>query len=220
MEILLIEGEQRTAAFLARGFSAEGFGVVGAAEGRSGLERVLDHRFDLVLVGLVLGTLDEYDVLRALRAELPELPVIVLSARADLTTKLRAFDLGAADVVQKPFAFEELVARVHAQLRKKPRHVASIVAAAGLVIDLVRHEARIGDHVVELTGREVHLLTHLLEHRGEVVSRERLLSEVWGYYFDPRSNVVDVCVGRLRKKLGPEAPIETVRLAGYRLSAA
>jgi DNA-binding response OmpR family regulator len=147
--------------------------------------------------------------------------VLIVSARADLPTKLRGFELGASDYISKPFSFEELLARVWAQLRTVRRGGDGGVMQAGtLTLDLARREARLGELVAELSDREFRLLHHLVLHQGEVVSRERLLSEVWGYHFDPRSNVVDVCVRRLRKKLGSDAPIETVRHGGYRLPAA
>jgi DNA-binding response OmpR family regulator len=145
--------------------------------------------------------------------------VVIVSARADLETKLRGFGLGACDYVSKPFSFDELLARIRAQLRRGHwGGDGTVVSAGALTLDLARRQARLGEVVADLSDREFRLLHHLARHQGEVVSRERLLSEVWGYHFDPRSNVVDVCVRRLRKKLGPEAPIETVRHGGYRLA--
>jgi DNA-binding response OmpR family regulator len=146
---------------------------------------------------------------------------VIVSARSDLPTKLRGFGLGACDYVSKPFALDELLARVRAQLRRNGGAGSGNVLHAGtLTLDLARRQAKLGDVVAELSDREFRLLHHLVEHQGEVVSRERLLSDVWGYHFDPRSNVVDVCVRRLRQKLGANAPIETVRHGGYRLTAA
>ncbi len=220
MEILLIEGEPGTATFLARALAAEGFQVAQSSDGRAGLEHALGYRFDLVLLDLVLGGVDSLNVLQVLHSQRPDLPVILLSRRSDLPTKIRGFELGASDFLEMPFSLDELVARVRARVRERQaqRDQLGIVRIGKLTLNLARQEARVGDRAVDLTGRETRLLALLCEHRGEAVSRERLLSEVWGYYFDPRSNVVDVCVGRLRKKLGPEAPIETVRRAGYRLS--
>jgi two-component system copper resistance phosphate regulon response regulator CusR len=142
---------------------------------------------------------------------------VIVSARTDLETKLRGFGLGACDYVSKPFSFDELLARIRAQLRLVTRGGDGTVVAGGLTLDVARRQATLGGVVAELSDREFRLLHHLVRHQGEVVSRERLLSDVWGYHFDPRSNVVDVCVRRLRKKLGEEAPIETVRHGGYRL---
>jgi two-component system copper resistance phosphate regulon response regulator CusR len=221
MEILLIEGDPSTARFLTRGLAAEGFRVAHSEDGRAALERALQHRFDLVLLDLVLQSLDAFSVLRVLHAARPDLPVILLARRSDLSTKLRGFRLGAADFVEKPCSLDELVARLRVHLRgHAARDDGKVLTIGRLALDLTRHQARVGDHVIQLTGRENQLLSLLLEGRGEVVSRERLLSGVWGYDYHPRSNVVDVCIGRLRKKLGPEAPIETVRRTGYRLSSA
>jgi two-component system, OmpR family, response regulator len=221
MRILVIEDEPRILAFLSRGLQAEGFVVDGAGDGPAGLARAMAGRYDLVVLDLLLPKLGGLDVLRRLHRERPGLPVVIVSARSDLPTKLRGFDLGASDYVSKPFSFDELLARVRAQLRSRRRGGGgSVVHVGKLTLDLARREARLGESVAELSDREFRLLHHLVRHPGEVVSRERLLSEVWGYHFDPRSNVVDVCVRRLRQKLGSEAPIETVRHGGYRLTAA
>jgi DNA-binding response OmpR family regulator len=146
--------------------------------------------------------------------------VLILSARSDLATKLRGFELGAVDYVAKPFSLDELLARARVHLRRgRQGEDESTIEVGRLTLDLTARQARVGQVVADLSDREFHLLLFLVKHVGEVVSRERLLSEVWGYDFDPRSNVVDVCVRRLRRRLGPEAPIETVRHAGYRAAA-
>src|SRR6266545_1159327 len=221
MRILVIEDEPRILAFLALGLEAEGFSVHGAASGPEGLEQTLRGRPDLVILDLRLPGLDGLSVLREIQRRRPELPVVIVSARSDLQTKLRGFGLGASDYLAKPFSFDELVARIRVQLRRAQNGGDGKVVQTGtLTLDLARRQARIGDSVTDLSDREFRLLHHLVEHSGEIVSRERLLSEVWGYHFDPGSNVVEVCMRRLRKKLGPEAPIETVRHAGYRLTAA
>jgi two-component system, OmpR family, response regulator len=221
MRVLIVEDEARIRHFLTRGLEAEGFTVVGAADGVNGLEAALRERFDLVVLDLLLPGLDGLSVLRRLQESQPTLPVLILSARSDLPTKLRGFELGASDYLSKPFSIDELIARMRVQARRGTSTVEETVLTAGsLVLDLARRQARIGTLVADLSDREFRLLHHLARHPGEVVSRERLLSEVWGYHFDPGSNVVDVCVRRLRAKLGPDAPIETVRHAGYRLLAA
>ena len=221
MRILVIEDEPRILTFLARGLEAEGFVVDGAGDGQAGLRQATRDSFDLVVLDLLLPKLDGLSVLRELQQRHPELPVVIVSARSDLPTKLRGFGLGACDYVSKPFSFDELLARIRAQLRSGRRGENSSVLRAGrLTLDLARREARLGNLVAELTDREFRLLHHLVRHQGEVVSRERLLSEVWGYHFDPRSNVVDVCIRRVRQKLGAQAPIETVRHGGYRLTPA
>lgn len=221
MQILVIEDEPRILAFLARGLEAEGFRVDGAANGPDGLKQALACPYDAVVLDLLLPGLDGLSVLRELHDQRPDVPVVIVSARSDLPTKLRGFGLGASDYLAKPFALDELVARVRVQLRRQPaKRDENIVRAGSLTLDLARRQARMGTLVADLSDREFRLLHHLIEHAGTIVSRERLLSEVWGYHFDPGSNVVEVCVRRLRKKLGAEAPIETVRHAGYRLRAA
>jgi two-component system, OmpR family, copper resistance phosphate regulon response regulator CusR len=220
VRVLLIEDEPRIRAFLARGLTAEGLLVDESVDGRAGLHRALEEKYDLVILDLLLPALDGLSVLRSLHEFRPELPVLVLSARSDLPTKLRGFELGATDYLPKPFSFDELVARVRVQLRRSDTpNGARLVHAGELVLDLGARRAQLGDTVTDLSAREFQLLLYLVEHAGEIVSRERLLSEVWGYHFDPCSNVVDVCIRRLRKKLGAHAPIETVRYAGYRVPA-
>jgi DNA-binding response OmpR family regulator len=221
MRILVIEDEPRILGFLKVGLEAEGFAVDGAEDGASGLALALSEIYELVVLDLQLPRLDGIRLLEELHRARPELPVLILSARTDLPTKLHTFRLGANDYLSKPFSFDELVARVRVQLRQGGgSDAASTVRAGGLELDLARRQARVDDRTTDLSDREFRLLYHLVSHPGEVVSRERLLSEVWGYSFDPGSNVVDVCVRRLRKKLGPTWPIETVRHAGYRLAVA
>jgi DNA-binding response OmpR family regulator len=220
MRILVIEDEARILAFLARGLEAEGYAVSAAHDGREGLRLALAGSFDLVVLDLLLPAVDGLAVLRRIAAERPELPVLILSARSDLKTKLLGFDLGASDYVAKPFALDELLARVRAQLRRGAvPDDGNLLRAGPLVLDVARREARLDDVTAALSDREFRVLHHLALHAGEVVSRERLLADVWGYDFDPGSNVVEVCIRRLRQKLGAAAPIETVRNAGYRVAA-
>lgn len=221
MRILVIEDEARIQAFLARGLEAEGYTVVAAGDGRAGLDLATAARWDLVVLDLLLPGLNGLQVLRELHKAKPELPVVILSARGDVQTKLRGFELGAADYVAKPFSLDELLARIRVRLRGPAAFGDERVLRGGsIVLDVARRQVRVGERAADLSDREFRLLHHLLVHIGEVVSRERLLAEVWGYDFDPGSNVVDVCVRRLRQKLGPDAPIETIRHAGYRLAAA
>ncbi len=221
MRILVIEDEGRIQAFLARGLEAEGYSVVTAADGREGLELATYGRWDLVVLDLLLPGLNGLQILSALHREKPGLPVVILSARSDVQTKLRGFELGATDYVSKPFSLDELLARIRVRLRGPAvfgdEHV---LRGGGVVLDVARRQASVGERTADLSDREFRLLHHLLVHVGEVVSRERLLAEVWGYDFDPGSNVVDVCIRRLRQKLGPDAAIETIRHAGYRLATA
>ena len=221
MRILVVDDEPRIVSFLSRGLEAEGFTVETAENGVDALRCALQRTYDLVLLDLLLPGVDGLSVLEELNRKRPDVPVLILSARSDLPTKLRGFGLGAADYLSKPFSFDELNARIRVQLRRTRGGEDGHVARAGsLVLDLTRREARFGNVTAQLSDREFRVLHHLVDHEGDVVSRERLLSEVWGYHFDPGSNVVDVCIRRLRKKLGKAAPIETVRHAGYRLTAA
>lgn len=218
MRVLIVEDEPRIRDFLTRAFEAEGFTVTPAADGDAGAWHAIHGDHDLVLLDLLLPGRSGLEVLAELRRHQVDLPVLILSARADLPTRLRGFELGAVDYVAKPFSLDELLARARVHLRPRARDDAAI-ALGDLVLDQAARRARFGDQETDLSDREFHVLRYLLTHAGEVVSRERLLSEVWGYDFDPRSNVVDVCVRRLRRRLGSDAPIETVRNVGYRAAA-
>lgn len=221
MRILVIEDEERILSFVTRGLAAAGYAVDAAEDGRRGLDKALHGHCDLVVLDLMLPQLNGMDVLEGLSANRPGLPVIILSARSDLATKLKGFSLGAVDYLAKPFALDELLARVRVQLART-RTVGddvNIIHGARVDLDVARRQAVVGALRCDLADREFHVLYQLIAHEGEVVSRERLLAEVWGYDFDPGSNVVEVCIRRLRKRLGQVVVIETVRNAGYRLAA-
>lgn len=220
MRILIVEDEPRIRDFLTRAFKAEGFEATAAADGNTGVREAIGGEHDLVVLDLLLPGQNGLEVLSEVRRHQPDLPVLILSARSDLATRLKGFELGAVDYLAKPFSLDELLARTRVHLRRA--HALDrplLISVGGLVLDQAARQARLGDRVVDLSDREFQLLRYLLSHVGEVVSRERLLSEVWGYDFDPRSNVVDVCVRRLRRRLGSADPIETVRNVGYRLAA-
>lgn len=221
MKILLVEDEARIAAFVARAFQAEGMAVDRAGSAEEGLQRALGTRYDLIVLDLLLPGGDGLEILRELHRLHPELPVLILSARHDLTTRLRGFELGAVDFLAKPFSLDELLARSRVQLRRGQGgdDAVHLLCVGRLELDVTRRHAQLGERSVDLSDREFRLLHFLMTHNGQVVSRERLLSEVWGYDFDPGSNVVDVCIRRLRRRLGPDAPIETVRNVGYRAAA-
>jgi two-component system copper resistance phosphate regulon response regulator CusR len=221
MRILVAEDEPRILAFVTRGLESEGFAVDAAADGVEALRCAHSAHYDVAVLDLLLPRIDGLAVLRDLRQHDPELPVVILSARSDLPTKLRGFELGANDYVVKPFSLDELIARIRVQLRHAAGLVDGHVVQAGrLALDLSRRQVRVDEDVIDLSDREFRLLRELGLHPGEVISRERLLAQVWGYHFDPRSNVVEVSMRRLRKKLGDRATIETVRHAGYRLTTA
>jgi DNA-binding response OmpR family regulator len=217
VRLLVVEDETRIRSFLARGLEVEGFEVDEVEDGERGLAAALAHDYDLVILDLLLPGRSGLDMLEELHERRPDLPVLILSARGELSTKLRCFELGAADYVAKPFSLDELLARIRVHMRARSGGGHGTTLRVGqLTLNISRRQALVGDRVTSLTDREFRLLHFLMLHPGEVISRQRLLSEVWGFDFDPGSNVVDVCVRRLRRQLGPDAPIETVRNVGYR----
>jgi DNA-binding response OmpR family regulator len=167
---------------------------------------------------IVMPEIDGTTVLRRLLAERPSQPVLILSALNDTASKVRCLELGAEDYISKPFSLEELLARVRARLRAAARSEPTSLRAGGISLDLIRREVDAGSGPLALSDREFLLLGELMRNAGTTISKERLLSSVWHYHFDPGSNVVDVCVGRLRAKLGPKS-ITTVRGVGYRIDA-
>ena len=219
MRVLVIEDEPRIVAFVRGALEAQGIGVEAAYDGAAGLQAAVHGSFDLVVLDLMLPVRNGLSVLQELRPLKPELPVIILSARSGLASKLRGFELGAIDFLAKPFSVDELIARIRVHLRRTLDLETVVLRVGDLELDVVRRQVRLKDSTADLSHREFALLRCLAEANGEVVSRRKLLEDVWGFHFDPGTNVVDVCVRRLRKKLGPEAPIRTVRNAGYRVPA-
>lgn len=220
MRILLAEDEPLIARFVARGLQAEGYHTAVAADGDVAVARLTAHEWDLLILDLMLPDRDGFWVLEQALHLRPRLPVLVLSARTATDTKVRALNAGASDYLAKPFALDELLARVKARLRASPPELPATGNGDRLPQMDPRSRAlslRDGRRV-HLSGREFELLEYLLRTPDEPVSRERILSAVWDYQFDPRSNVVDVTVGRLRRKLEADIAIETVRGGGYRLS--
>lgn len=220
MRILVIEDERTLAGFIEQSLHAEGHAVTVCHDGESGEASALTGDYALVLLDLTLPAKDGLQVLAAIRARLPELPVIVLTARAAIEQRVEGLDRGANDYVTKPFSFEELLARVRAQLRAPGQREASVLAGAGIRMDLRTRRVERDGREVELTAREFELLAHLLRHPDQVLSREQILNAVWGFDFDPGTKVLEVYIGYLRRKLdaSDEAdPIETVRNVGYRL---
>lgn len=220
MRLVLVEDDTPLRDFLAHAFTAEGLRVEAMPGGPRALARALTGTCDLVILDIGAEDQEGLGMLARLHRERPGLPVLVLSDADALGMKLRAFERGASDYVTKPFSLEELLARARVQLRCSARGAAGGVLRVGdLELDVSRRVARLGEATVALPDREFRLLHFLMQHAGEVVSRQRLLAEIWGYNFDPRSNVVEVCVRRLRRQLGQNAPIRTVRNAGYRAAA-
>ena len=213
--VLVVENESRILSFVQRALEGEGMAVECACDGESGLEAAVQGDCDLLVLDLMLPGRSGLSVLKELRRQRPDLPVLILSARTDLPTKLRGFELGATDYLAKPFSIDELIARVRVQLRRAAAGARVTMRVGSFELDLLRRQAVLGGDVVELSDREFALLRRLAEAAGEVVTRQELLADVWGYDFDPGTNVVDVCVRRLRKKLGADSPIRTVRNVGY-----
>jgi two-component system response regulator QseB len=216
--ILIAEDEPRLASFLEKGLRAGGFTTTVVADGTAAAMIANDDDFDLLVLDLGLPGKDGFDVLRELRARGQHLPVIILTARSDVPDKVAGLEGGADDYVTKPFKFEELLARVRARLRSRPASDPSALQVGGVVLDHRRRRVAADGRAVELSAREFTMLETFMAHAGQVLSREQLLSHVWGYDHDPGSNVVDVYVGYLRKKIGGDR-IETVRGAGYRFEA-
>ena len=214
--ILIAEDEARIASFLEKGLRANGYTTVTVDDGRTAAALARDDDFDLLVLDLGLPQMDGMEVLRHLRQRGNKMPVIILTARAEVGSTVDGFESGADDYVTKPFRFEELLARVRARLRVEQGEQTTMRSAGAVSLDLRTRRATVGDRDVELTAREFALLETMLRHADQVLSREQLLSMVWGYDFDPGSNVVDVYVRYLRRKLGDDV-IETVRGMGYRL---
>jgi len=217
MRILLVEDEDRIASFLQKGLGAQGYAIARAPTGQGALTAIIDQPPDLIILDLGLPDLDGLEVLRRLRQGGGAIPVIVLTARGAVDERVRGLDLGADDYLAKPFAFEELLARVRARMRPRGGGPATELRSGELVLNLLTREATLRDRPIPLTSREFALLEEFLRHPRQVLTRQQLLSSVWGFGFDPGSNPVDVYVGYLRRKIG-DAAIETVRGVGYRLA--
>jgi DNA-binding response OmpR family regulator len=216
--VLVIDDEPRIAEFVSRALTANGLEVTSATDGAVGLSLADAGRFDLVVLDLMMPGVSGHGVLRSLMRERPQQRVLVLSALSDVGSKVRCLELGAADYLVKPFALAELVARVWARLRDgDARDEDGLIHVGRLTLDSHHRTADRGDGPIPLTAREFLLLKHLVANAGDVCTRVELLEEVWGYAFDPGTNVVDVCIRRLRRKLGNEV-VETVRHAGYRIA--
>lgn len=216
--ILIIEDEARIASFISKGLSASGLVPHVVEDGASGLAVALSGEFDLVVLDVGLPGMGGFEVLRRLRESGDVTPVIILTARDSASDVIAGLEGGADDYMPKPFSFGELLARIRLRLRDVPTPGEEVtqLRAGGIVLDLRSRRVTAGDRTTDLSSREFLLLESFLRHPGQVLSREQLLSQVWGYDFDPGSNVVDVYVRYLRRKIGAAA-IETVRGMGYRL---
>jgi DNA-binding response OmpR family regulator len=221
--ILLIEDEPGIVDFVKRGLEAEGFPVEAALDGLEGERRALRESFDLIVLDLMLPGRSGMEILDSLRRASSTVPVLVLTARGEIEDRVAGLDAGAVDYLIKPFSLAELAARVRAQLRLAMQSPVASLRVGDIEVDLIAREVRRGGETVRLSSTEFDLLVHLLRNRGHVLTREQILSAVWGYEHDPQTNIVDVYVGYLRRKLstpGNPAPIATVRSVGYRLDDA
>jgi DNA-binding response OmpR family regulator len=216
VRLLVVEDEGRIASFLVKGLSDHGYCVDAVATGAEGLARARDPDVDLVILDLGLADMDGLEVLGNLRGEGRELPVIILTARGEVGDLVEGLELGADDYVTKPFAFDELLARVRVRLRSHNGD-GGFIELGGIGLDPHARHVEVRGESIGLTDREYALLEAFFRHPNEIVSRDELLSEVWGLSRDPGTNIVDVYVGYLRRKLGGEL-IETVRGVGYRLA--
>jgi two-component system, OmpR family, copper resistance phosphate regulon response regulator CusR len=214
--ILIAEDEERIAAFIEKGLKASGYATEIVGEGGEALKQARSGRYDLLILDLGLPGRDGLDVLESLRAEGTGIPVVILTARNTTREVVAGLEGGADDYVTKPFRFEELLARVRVRLRGEAASEAAVLSVADAELDLRTRRAIVDGRAVELSAREFALAEMFFRHPGQVLSREQLLSGVWGYDFDPGSNVVDVYVGYLRRKIGRHR-ITAVRGMGYRL---
>jgi DNA-binding response OmpR family regulator len=222
VRVLLIEDEPGIVDFVRRGLEAEGFTVEAALDGIEGERLALSDSFDAIVLDLMLPGRGGLEILASVRRASPSVPVIVLTARGDISDRVAGLDSGAVDYLVKPFSLAELVARVRAQLRVHAQASTSTLRAEDIEADLLTRKVQRGGLSVVLSTTEFELLVYLLRHHGQVLTREQILGSVWGYEHDPATNVVDVYIGYLRRKLGrpgDPAPIFTMRSVGYRLGS-
>jgi DNA-binding response OmpR family regulator len=220
MKILLIEDEKKIASFIRKGLEAEGFVVDVSHDGNEGFTIATTRPYDVIVLDIMLPGRDGLSILRSLRERKMAVPVILLTARGELNERLEGLNLGADDYLTKPFYIEELIARLHVVTRRASGASQSILAVADLTINLLTREVTRGKRHIELTAREFELLEHLARSPGRVLTRPQICERVWNYDFDPGTNLVEVYIQRLRKKLeagGEEKLIETIRGVGYRM---
>lgn len=222
MNVLLVEDEQRIADFVTNGFCAAGHQVTHACDGEQGLQRMSSEHYDVVILDLMLPVKDGIEVLQTLRKSGTSTPVVILSAKVELEDRLKGFEVGADDYVPKPFFVEELIARAQVLVARRNGTTASNLQVGGLKLDRVKREVSWDEGSAALSAREYRLLELLMRSPGNIFSRQQILRQVWDIGFDPQTNVVDVCIQRVKRKMeagsNPHGvTIESVRGVGYRM---
>lgn len=221
MKVLVVEDEAKIADFVCAGLREQGFTVEHCANGTDGFEHASRGGYDAIVLDIMLPGRDGLSVLKGLRKAGMATPVILLTARNELEDRIEGLALGADDYLAKPFFVEELIARLHALARRVSGERQNVLAVGKLRLDRISREVTWLDQAVDLTGREFNLIEYLMRSPGRVLTRTQILEHVWGYDFDPSTNVVDVCIQRIRKKIASiaadaDSPIESVRGVGYR----
>lgn len=222
VKVLLIEDDKKIASFVAKGLQEQGFVVDACRDGDEGCELALEQPYDVILLDVMLPGRDGLSILRLLREKQMRVPVILITARGSLNERIEGLNLGADDYLPKPFYIDELIARMHAVMRRSGGDSASVLRAGDVSVNLLTREVKRGSQMVDLSAREYALLTCLMRSPGRVFTRTQLQERVWNYHHDPGTNLVDVYVQRVRRKIGddPEQPlIETLRGVGYRIRA-
>lgn len=222
MKVLVIEDEKKIASLIRKGLEAQGFVVEASHNGTEGFELAISRPYDAIVLDIMLPGRDGLSILRNLRERRHATPVLLLTARSELNERLEGLNLGADDYLTKPFHIEELIARLHAIVRRASGNTQNILSVGDLSINLLTREVRRGDRRIDLTSREFSLLEHLARAPGRVLTRVEICERVWDYSFDPGTNLVDVYIQRLRKKVDGDAPvklIETIRGVGYRIAS-
>ena len=218
MRLLVVEDEQKVARFVTQGLEEEGYAVDVATDGEMGLSMALDHVHDLIILDIQLPKKDGLQVIQELRRASVQTPVLLLTVRAAIEDKVLGLDAGADDYLTKPFAFQELVARIRALLRRGPEAAPPVLRIGDLTLDPARRTVIRGDQKIELTAREFTLLDYFMRNSGRVLTRTMIAEHVWDYNFDPGTNVIDVYVNYLRKKIDASHEpklLHTIRGAGY-----
>ena len=219
MKVLVVEDEKKIASFVRKGLEEQGFAVECCARGDDAYVMARSQPFDVIVLDIMLPGRDGLSILRSLREQKSAVPVILLTARAEPNERIEGLNLGADDYLTKPFYIQELIARIHAVTRRASGEPSSVLRAGQLTVNVMTRQVTLGEQHIELTPREFNLLEYLMRSSGRVLTRTQILERVWGYAFDPQTNLVDVNIQRLRKKLDPDGKanfIETIRSVGYR----